>query len=420
MSSSPNVSSLVHGTVAPGFESVRYEFERNFTDRKELGAAFAVYHRGQKVVDLWGGHRDRKREHPWQADTLTTVYSTTKGIAALTLAHAHSQGLFEWDAPVAQYWPEFAQADKSEVTVRQLLAHQAGLCAIDEPLDTSMLADADRLATVLARQAPAWVPGTHYGYHAVTLGWYQSELLRRVDPKARSLGRYFHEELAQPLGLDIHIGLPDSFPTTRIAWINPGSLWSLLSQLGKRHVIPLRLMVAMRRKKSLAARSLSNPKMKDPSSINKDPALRAVEIPSANGIADARSIAKLYGIFATGGSELNIEQQTLDDLMADPIYPSDGQDDIVLTTRMIFALGFMKPSPEFDFASSFRAYGAPGAGGSFGFADPDAQLSMAYIMNQMGSHLFDDPREKALRDATYRAVSKFGPAPEAPLPFAQQ
>ncbi|MBW1885540.1 MAG: beta-lactamase family protein, partial [Deltaproteobacteria bacterium] len=212
-------SSLVHGSVEPGFEAVRFAFERNFTDRKELGAAFAVYHRGKKVVDLWGGHRDRKRREPWQADTLTTIFSSTKGIAALTLALAHSRGLFEWDAPMADYWPEFAAAGKQQITVRQLLAHQAGLCAIDEPLDAEILGDLDRLATILAKQAPAWVPGTRHGYHAISLGWYQSELLRRVDPQHRSLGRYFREELAEPLGLDIHIGLPESFPEARIGSI---------------------------------------------------------------------------------------------------------------------------------------------------------------------------------------------------------
>jgi CubicO group peptidase (beta-lactamase class C family) len=409
MSSNQDAASLVNGTVDPGFEAVRYEFARNFSDRKELGAAFAVYHRGRKVVDLWGGHRDRKREHSWHADTLTTIFSSTKGIAALTLAHAHSQNLFEWDAPVADYWSEFAQAGKGAVTVRQLLAHQAGLCAIDVPLDVEILADHDRLAEILAKQAPAWEPGTRHGYHAISLGWFQSELLRRVDPQRRSLGRYFRDELATPLDLDIHIGLPETFPETRIGFISRGSLWSLLSQLGKRHVVPVRMVLAMLRRKSLTGRSFSNPRLKDPTAINTDPALRAVEIPSANGMADARSIARLYGVFATGGAELGIRKQTLDDLMDDAIQPTGGLRDLVLKTEMNYSLGFSRPNVDFDFASSLRAFGTPGAGGSFCFADPDARLGMAYIMNRMGSHLLDDPREKALRDATYRAVSKIGP-----------
>jgi len=169
------------------------------------------------------------------------------------------------------------------------------------------------------------------------------------------------------------------------------------------------MIFAMLRKKSLTRRAFNNPKVKDLTSINRDPALRAVEIPSANGMADARSVAKLYGEFATGGGTLGIRKQTLDDLMADPIHPSGGLDDLVLKTKTIFSLGFMKPDFDFDFASSPRAYGCPGAGGSFCFADPDARLGVAYLMNQMGHYLLDDPREKALRDATYRAISKLGP-----------
>ncbi len=402
-------SRLVHGYVAPGFEAVRLEFENNFAFRKEIGAAFAVYHRGQKVVDLWGGFRDKKRQHPWQEDTLTTVFSTTKGIASMTLAVAHSRGWLEWDAPVAQYWPEFAQAGKESITVRQLVAHQAGLCAIDEPLDVATLADLDRLADILAKQAPAWTPGVRHGYHAISLGWYQGELFRRVDPQGRSLGRFFREEIAEPLGLDFHIGLPTSFPESRIATIVPLSFLRLPFQVGRRSQIPLRMLVAMLNPRSVTARAFGNPKLKSPAAFNSDPELRAVEIPAANGMGDARSIARLYSAFANGGAELELRKQTLDDLMADASLPAEGSFDHVLRTPTVFSMGFMKPNPDFDFASSGRGFGTPGAGGSFGFADPDARLGVAYIMNKMGSYLVDDPREKSLRDATYRAVSKIGP-----------
>jgi CubicO group peptidase (beta-lactamase class C family) len=402
-------NSLVHGTVQPGFEAVRFEFERNFTERKELGAAFSVYHRGKQVVDLWGGHRDRTRTSPWQADTLTTIFSSTKGVASLALALAHSQGLFEWDTPVAEYWPEFAQAGKQQITVRQVLAHQAGLSAIDVPLTLEILADLDRLAEILAKQPPAWTPGTRHGYHAISLGWYQSELLRRVDPQRRSLGQFFREELAEPLGLDLHIGLPAEFPTSRIGMIQPLPPLSMLRLLGKRNAVPIRMILAALRRKSITARSFSNPRIKGPADFNSNPGLRSVEIPSANGMSDARSLAKLYGVFAAGGAEIGLRKQTLDDLMADPIHPTGGLDDLVLRTKTIFSLGFMKPDHDFDFASSPRAFGTPGAGGSFGFADPDARLGMGYVMNQMGGYLVDDPREKALRDATYRAASKLGP-----------
>jgi CubicO group peptidase (beta-lactamase class C family) len=399
----------IHGHVQPGFEGVRLEFERNFHERRELGAAYAVYHRGRKVVDLWGGYLDKRRSEPWQPDTVTTVFSTTKGVAALTLALAHSRQLFEWDAPVAEYWPEFAQAGKQDISVRQLLDHQAGLCALDPRLDTATLGDFDRLAGILARQRPAWAPGTRHGYHGISLGWYQSELLRRVDPGRRSLGRFFRDEIAAPLGLEFHIGLPSEFPETRIAPIHPMSLAVLPFKVGKRNKLPPGLVLALLKPRSLASRAFRNPPLRSAADFNRVPEMRAVEIPSANGIGDARSIARLYSVFATGGSELELRKPTLDDLMREAQLPSEGVRDLVLHTDTVYSLGFMKPNPAFDFASSPRGFGTPGAGGSFGFADPDARLGVAYIMNKMGVHLVDDPREKALRDATYRAVSKIGP-----------
>jgi CubicO group peptidase (beta-lactamase class C family) len=180
---------MIGGVVAPGFEPVRAEFEANFSRRGELGAACAAYHRGALIVDLWGGYRDFSRGERWEEDTLVLVYSTSKGLAAITVAMAHSRGWLDFDAPVALYWPEFAQNGKERVTVRQLLAHQAGLCAIDERLTADRLGDLDGLAEVLARQRPAWEPGTRQGYHALSLGWYEGELIRRVDPQHRSLGR---------------------------------------------------------------------------------------------------------------------------------------------------------------------------------------------------------------------------------------
>ena len=173
--------------------------------------------------------------------------------------------------------------------------------------------------------------------------------------------------------------------------------------------MPLRMVLAMLRRRSLTARAFGNPRLGSPAAINTDVRLRAVEIPSANGMADARSIAHLYGVFATGGDELGLAKRTLDDLTAESVTPRGGKQDLVLKTPMNYALGLCRPDADWDFASSPRAFGTPGAGGSFCFADPDARLGMAYVMNQMGQHLVDDPREMALRDATYRAVAKIGP-----------
>lgn len=192
-------ASMIHGSVSSGFEEVEIEFRRNFAERDELGAACTIYYKGKKVVDLWGGYRDEATLAPWEEDTLVLVFSTTKGFSALAVAVAHSQGLLDYDEKVATYWPEFAQNGKADITVRQLLEHQAGLCAIDEPLDLAMLANLDVMAAALAKQKPAWEPGTRSGYHAWSLGWYQNELIRRVDPQHRSIGQFFQDEIARPL-----------------------------------------------------------------------------------------------------------------------------------------------------------------------------------------------------------------------------
>jgi len=361
------------------------------------------------VVDLWGGYLDEARTQPWRQDTVTTVFSTTKGVSATALALAHSRELLEWDVPVARYWPEFAQAGKQDITVRQLCDHQAGLCAIDESLDAEILGDLDRLAAILARQKPAWEPGSRHGYHAISLGWYQGELLRRVDPQHRSLGHFFREELAVPLGLEFHIGLPATFPESRIAPIHPLKVVHALLEARAPNTLPAKMLLGMLNPWSLTGRAFANPRMRDPADFNRSPALRAVEIPSVNGIGDARSLARLYSAFACGGAELGLRKETLESLMAEPAGPSGGLDDLVLRAETSFSLGFMKPSPVYDFASSRHAFGTPGAGGSFGFADPDARLAMGYVMNKMGVYLVDDPREKALRDAVYRALAGLGP-----------
>ena len=207
----------IHGFVSPGYEAVREAFAENFARRREVGAACCVFKKGEKVVDLWGGVRNKATGEPWQEDTMALVYSATKGLAAMTLALAHSRGWLDYDELVCKYWPEFAQNGKEKITVRQLLAHQAGLFAFDEPLDRNVVADLDRLAAIMARQKPAWEPGTRQAYHAVTIGFYEGELLRRIDPQHRSLGQFFQDEIATPLGLDFYIRLPESIPDSRLA-----------------------------------------------------------------------------------------------------------------------------------------------------------------------------------------------------------
>jgi CubicO group peptidase (beta-lactamase class C family) len=392
------------GHVVPGFEPVRDAFLENFRSRKEIGAACAVYLRGEKVVDLFGGLRDHRTGAPWEEDTMVVVFSTTKGMSAIALAVAHSRGLFDYDERVATYWPEFAAHGKDRVTVRQLIAHQAGLPVVDVPFDAGNLADLDFVARALAAQAPAWAPGERHGYHGITLGFYEGELLRRVDPKHRSLGRFFAEEVAAPLGIEFYIGLPGSVPEARLARIKGFHFVEMLLHM---HTFPPRFALAMSNPRSLAARAFSNPKISGGEDLD-TPAYRAAELPACTGVGTARAIARAYGSLATGGAELGMKPETLAALHRPEPAPSGGPHDLVLRIDTAFSCGFLKPCQMSRLGGSDRSFGTPGAGGSFGFADPDLGLGFAYVMNRMGFHLADDPREKALRDAVYACVRRRG------------
>ncbi|HEX2344488.1 MAG TPA: serine hydrolase domain-containing protein [Vicinamibacterales bacterium] len=221
-------SHRVEGDVRAGFEAVRDAFAENFARRRELGGACCAFHHGEKIVDLWGGIRNKQTGDRWEQDTMVIIYSATKGLAALALAIAHSRGWLDYEERVCTYWPEFAQQGKERITVRQLLSHQAGLYVLDQPLNRSLVADLDRLAVVLARQKPAWEPGTRQAYHAITIGFYENELLRRIDPQHRSLGQFFQDEIASPLGLDFYIRLPEDIPNSRLAPIAPPTRLELL------------------------------------------------------------------------------------------------------------------------------------------------------------------------------------------------
>ena len=386
----------IDGLVAPGFEAVRAEFENNFTARGDIGAAVAAYWRGEKVVDLWGGRRTPEGDDPWNEDTMVVVMSTTKGLSAMTLALANARGWLDYEAPVARYWPEFAQNGKAAITVRQLLGHEAGLVLLDEPLTIAKLRDLEYMSRVLARQQPAWPPGTRHGYHTMTLGLYMQQLIRRVDPARRSLGRFFHDEIAVPLGVDFYIGLPPEIPSARLARVKPLSPWRGLLAL---RYTPIAVTLKMIRPGSLLRRSFAG--------LGVDPNDRSyleVEVPAGNGIGTARAIARIYSAFAEGGAELGLTPETFARVTAPP--KPAGRRDVVLGVPSYFSLGFLRPGPEPFFGSSQRAFGSPGAGGSFGFADPDAHVGYAYVMNKLDFYLENDPREKALRDALYRAIAR--------------
>lgn len=387
----------IQGRVSPGFEAVRVAFAENFVRRRELGGACCAFVRGEKVVDLWGGVRNKQTSEAWEQDTMVVVNSATKGLAAMTLAIAHSRGWLDYEQPVCVYWPEFAQNGKKLITVRQLLAHQAGLFAISEPVDRSVVADLDRLAVVLARQKPAWEPGSRQAYHALTLGFYEGELLRRVDPQHRSLGQFFQEEIASRLGEDVYVRLPKTIPNSRLATLAPPSLIEMLCGFGVRFML-----------------QAMNPRSNINRALNQNPGTgiyqdaehvytRNLEVPSGNGVGTARAIAHAYSVFANDGRELGLRQETLDLLAAPAIPPRGFYDECLKANGVQFSLGFMKPSAVWSFGSA-SSFGSPGAGGSLGFADPEAGVGYAYVTSQMGTRLTGDPRDVALRDALYSAI----------------
>ncbi len=390
-------NTAVSGFVKPGFEAVHEAFVENFELRHELGAACCVYYQGEKVVDLWGGVRNKSNE-PWEENTMALVASATKGIAGLTMALAHSRGLFAFDDPVSEYWPEFAQQGKDKITIRQLLAHQAGLFALDKRVDIKIEADLDKLAIILARQKPVWAPGIRQAYHAITLGFYESELIRRVDSKHRSLGQFFHEEMAVPLNLEFYIGLPEDIPNSRLA-IN-----YMANPIPGAFKAPIPLMLAVANPHSRIRRALWG----DIPSDKKLVYPRNVEIPSGGGIGTARAMAKAYGVFANGGEELGLRTETLNQLMAPASPPACGfHDEVLKLDGMQLSLGFMKPSPQVPYGHP-SSYGMLGFGGYFGFADPHAKIGFAYILNRNDVYLFD-PRQNALRLAMYQSLGVTDP-----------
>ena len=381
----------IHGFVSSGYEGVRDAFAENFSRRREIGAACCVYHKGEKVVDLWGGVRNKATGEPWEEDTMALVYSATKGMAAITLAIAHSRGWLDYDELVCKYWPEFAQNGKEKITVRQLLAHQAGLFAFDEPVDRSVVADLDQLAVILARQKPAWEPGTRQAYHAVTIGFYEGELLRRIDPQHRSLGEFFQDEIASPLGLDFYIRLPESIPDSRLAPLVDPSFAEMLFGF------PIRLLPSVWNPRANIRRALKGSELAhDAQRIYP----RNLEIPAGGGVGTARAIARAYSVFATGGKELRLRPKTLEELAAPAIPATHGFYDECMKAEVEFSLGFMKSNPGFPFGNP-GSFGMPGAGGSLGFADPLAQIGYGYVPNRKGVALAGDPRDVAIREALY-------------------
>ena len=381
----------VEGSLEPGFERVRDVFIANFDEGREVGAAFAAYHRGRKVVDLWGGIADPATGRPWTEDTIVLVFSSTKGATALCANLLAERGLLDVAAPVADYWPEFAQAGKGQIPVRYLLSHEAGLAWIDGDMSLEEALSWDPVVAALARQKPHWKPGTQHGYHATTYGWLVGEVIRRVV--GMSVGTFFREEVAGPLGLDFWIGLPESEErrvAPVIAFELPG-VHDFLSALN-----------AFRGPDNLLGRALTAPggAFTDQDVWNSR-AMRAAEVPSANGVTDARSLARMYAAMVSETDGLRILGP--EQLGKAVTRHTRGPNRVLMDLDIQFGLGFMVRTSLLDLGGP-RSFGHFGAGGSVGWADPDAELAFGYVMNRMDMGMAGDSRSNGLIQAVYNAI----------------
>jgi CubicO group peptidase (beta-lactamase class C family) len=366
-------------------------FRENFEKLGELGAAVSIWHNGKPVVDLYGGFCDARHEKPWESDTLVLIWSATKGIASACVLHVLQEHGIEIDRRVAEFWPEFAQADKEKITLAQLLSHQAGLCALDARVD---VLDYGAVIKALEVQTPLWPPGTAHGYHARTFGFLLDELVRRIAGK--TLSQYWREVFAQPLNLDLWIGLPEE-ENVRVATVyaaksgsppEPKKFYSDLTTPG-----------------TLARKTFTSPYGLNSVSGMNTPAIRAQPIVSFGGIGSASALAKFYSMLANGGKlgeQIFFSGETIA-WMSNTL--ADGMDR-VFQVPTAFSAGFMKDPRKAVrrmFGMSPNAFGHPGAGGSHAFGDPETRISFAYVMNQMEQSLL--PNEKSLRlvDAVYRA-----------------
>lgn len=386
----------IHGEVAAGFEPVREAFAANFAQHGDIGAAVCVYRDGRPVVDLWGGIADPDSGRPWERDTLQLVYSATKGATAAAAHLLAQRGELDLDAPVAEYWPEFAANGKANVPVRWLLSHQAGLVALDQPVP---LADAlawQPIADALAAQRPLWAPGTAHGYHGRTFGWLVGEVIRRVS--GRTPGRFFADEIAAPLGLDFFIGLPTDKRdrVSRMVYRQPDT--DLTTAPPESIPEELREMVAAwRDPNSLSNRAfaITHPPEMDFNS----PEVQAAEIPSSNGIGTARSLARMYASLI---GEVDGMRLLTPETLASAIKEQASGTDQVMVMPSRFSCGYMRPTETTPMTGP-NAFGHTGRGGSLAFADPEHGVTFGYAMNHIISGS-DDVRAASLVDAVRRSL----------------
>jgi len=380
----------IEGHCDARFARVREAFAGNFAEHGEVGAAVAVTVDGRTVVDLWAGHADAARRRPWQSDTLVNVFSVTKILTTICALRLVERGALDLDAPVARLWPEFAAAGKSAITLRQILAHRAGLPAVRAPLREGAMLDWTAMTAALAVQEPWWRPGERHGYHVNTFGFLAGELIRRAS--GVGVGALLCDEVARPLGADVHLGLPPALHA-RVAEF----LWT--ASVPPAPPDPASLPDDL----ALQWNTYFNPPGISGSGgwVNR-PDWRLGEVPSTNGHATARGIARVFAALAAHGSIDGVRMLAPETIAAATVEHSCG-DDLVLNRPSRFGLGFQLTQPERPLGPNAHAFGHFGSGGALGFCDPDARLSFGYVMNHMGPR-WQNPRNAALVEALYASL----------------
>jgi CubicO group peptidase (beta-lactamase class C family) len=377
--------SLVQGSVEPEFEGVLDAFVDNFDERGEVGAACSVYLDGRPVVDLWGGVADPTTQRPWAEHTIVPVFSCTKGVTATCANLLIERDVLDPDTTVASYWPEFAANGKAAITLRQVLSHQAGLAVVEGDLTLAETLSWFPVVDAIAKQAPNWEPGTAHGYHMRSFGWIVGEVVRRVT--GRTIGAFFRDEIAAPLALDFWIGLPEALEP-RVARLVPpkGDMQAFFDALGD---------------DVLLGRATTGPSGHFAyDEMWNTRALHACELPSSNGIGDARSLARLYAsLIGDVDGVRTLQPATVARATAQQVRGPDK----VIMTETAFGLGFMLP-PSINARARASAFGHAGAGGSVAFADPDRGFAFAYVMTDLRFDMTGDPRSESLVEAVYRAV----------------
>ena len=387
---------MINGTCAERFAAVRATFEANFAERGDVGAAVSVVIDGKPVVDLWGGWMDEAKARPWRPNTIVNVWSLGKAITAIALLRMVDRGAVDLDAPVARYWPEFAQGGKKALPVHMLLSHRAGLPAVGKPLPPGATLDWDLMTNALAEQEPWWEPGTRFGYHTNTFGHLSGEIVRRLD--GRSFGTFIRQEIAEPLGVEFLVGFGPEIDERVADWINykPTENEESMRPWLDRDPATLEGIDLAR---FMAYR---NPPADPHATVNTRP-WRAAEFPSTNPHSNARAVAKIFGTLAAGGTADGFELLSPATIDRANTIESDGED-AILGRPNRFGLGFQLTIPGVrPLGPGARSFGHYGNGAVLGFADPDARVGFGYVCNRAGRS-WRDPRNIALIDALYSCL----------------